>query len=123
MKSNKEKAVHFLKLVGEAKIEEAFKLYVAELFKHHNPFFKADTLSLQKAMKEDAKANPKKELKILRSLEDGDLVAVHSHVKQHPDDNGFVLVHFFKFREGKIIELWDLGQEIPDHSVNDIGMF
>ncbi|MGM0579409.1 MAG: nuclear transport factor 2 family protein [Bacteroidota bacterium] len=122
MISNKEKAGHFLNLIGEAKIEEAFEFYVAEDFKHHNPYFKADAQSLQKAMKEDVKANPKKELKILRSLADGDLVAVHSHVKQQPDDNGFVFVHFFKFREDKIIELWDLGQEIPDQSINEIGM-
>lgn len=122
MNSIKEKAAHFLNLIGEAKIEEAFKLYVSDDFKHHNPYFKADAQSLQKAMKEDAKANPEKELKILRSLVDEDLVAVHSYVKQYPDDNGFVLVHFFKFREDKIIELWDLGQKIPDQSINEIGM-
>ncbi|ADR22248.1 polyketide cyclase [Marivirga tractuosa] len=122
MISNKEKATHFLNLIGEAKIEQAFELYVSEGFKHHNPYFKSDALSLQKAMKEDAKANPKKELKILRSLEDGDLVAIHSHVKQNPKDKGFVLVHFFKFNEDKILELWDLGQEFPDQMINELGM-
>ncbi|WMN12219.1 nuclear transport factor 2 family protein [Marivirga salinae] len=122
MNSIKEKAAHFLKLISETKIEEAFELYVSKNFIHHNPYFKADAQSLQKAMKEDAKANPEKELKILRSLEDEDLVAVHSYVKQYPDDNGFVLVHFFKFSEDRIIELWDLGQKIPDQSINEIGM-
>lgn len=122
MISNKEKAAHFLNLIGEAKVKKAFELYLSEDFKHHNPYIKGDAQSLQKAMKEDATANPKKELKILRSLEDGDLVAIHSHVKQHPEDNGFVLVHFFKFREDKIIELWDLGQEIPDKIINEKGM-
>ena len=74
-------------------------------------------------MAEDAKVNPpKKTLNILRSLQDGDLVAVHSHVKQHPDNNGFVIVHIFKFRNDKILELWDLGQEIPDKIINELGM-
>jgi len=122
MISNKEKAAHFLNLIGEAKIEEAFELYVSDDFRHHNPYFKADAKSLKKAMKEDSTANPEKELKILRSLEDGDLVAVHSYVKQNPDDTGVVLVHFFKLREGEIVELWDLGQKIPDQSINEIGM-
>lgn len=122
MKSNKDKAVHFLSLIGEAKIEEAFELYISKDFKHHNPYFKSDASSLKEAMTEDAVVNSQKELKILRSLEDGDLVAVHSHVKQNFDDKGFVLVHFFKFRADKIVELWDLGQEIPDQSINEIGM-
>ncbi len=122
MKSNKEKAAHFLTLIGEAKIEEAFELYISKDFKHHNTYFKSDSRSLKEAMTEDAKANSQKELKILRSLEDGELVAVHSYVKQNPDDNGFVLVHFFKFSDDKIVELWDLGQEIPDQIINEIGM-
>jgi predicted SnoaL-like aldol condensation-catalyzing enzyme len=122
MKSYKETANHFLNLIGETKIEEAFDLYVSEDFKHHNPYFKGDSQSLQNAMTEDAKANPKKELKILRALEDGDLVAIHSHVKQNPQDKGFVMVHFFKFNEDKIKELWDLGQEVPSQMNNELGM-
>lgn len=118
----KEKAGHFLNLIGEAKIDEAFDLYIAEDFNHHNPYFKSDALSLKNAMIADTKANPQKSLKILRALEEGELVAVHSHVKQNPDDRGFVLVHFFKFGEDKIIEIWDLGQEIPENAINEIGM-
>lgn len=60
MKSYKETANHFLNLIGETKIEEAFDLYVSEDFKHHNPYFKGDSQSLQNAMTEDAKANPKR---------------------------------------------------------------
>jgi predicted SnoaL-like aldol condensation-catalyzing enzyme len=123
MQSNKKRAEHFLSLIGEAKLQEAFELYVSKDFKHHNPYFKPDSTSLQKAMKEDALSNPNKELKILRSLEDGDFVAVHSFVKQNPQDRGFVLAHFFKFYEDKIVELWDLGQEIPEKSINELGMF
>ena len=122
MNSNKEKAEHFLQSIAKGQIDTAFELYAADNFKHHNPYYKSDVASLQKAMKEDIIANPQKVLKILRSLEDGELVAVHSHVKQNTTDKGIVLVHFFKFSLDKIVELWDLGQEIPNQSINEYGM-
>ncbi|WP_296620267.1 nuclear transport factor 2 family protein [Marivirga sp.] len=122
MNSEKQIAQNFLKLIGEGNIKEAFKNFVAEDFKHHNPFFKGDAQSLMNAMIEDAQNNPEKELKILRSLADEELVVVHAHVKQNPIDSGFALVHIFKFQAQKIVELWDLGQEIPDEIINENGM-
>lgn len=122
MTIEKQIAQNFLKMIGEGKIKAAFKNFVAADFKHHNPFFKGDAKSLMNAMLEDSQNNPEKELIILRSLADEDLVVVHSHVKQNPIDSGFVLVHIFKFESQKIVELWDLGQEIPDEIINENGM-
>ncbi|HET8858465.1 nuclear transport factor 2 family protein [Marivirga sp.] len=112
-KTNKNIARDFLELIGKGKIEEAFKNYLANDFKHHNPFFKGDSNSLKLAMNEDALNNPQKELNILRVLADGEFVVVHSQVKQNPSDYGFVFVHILKFKDRKIVELWDLGQEVP----------
>lgn len=122
MNAEKQIAISFLKMVASGKVEDAFKIYVSQDFKHHNPYFKGDAKSLISAMLEDAQNNPEKELTILRSLADGELVAVHSHVKQNPMDVGFALVHFFRFKHQKIVELWDLAQEIPDEIINVNGM-
>jgi predicted SnoaL-like aldol condensation-catalyzing enzyme len=122
MNSQKQIAISFLKRVASGEVEEAFKKYVAEDFKHHNPFFKGDAKSLKDAMIEDAQNNPEKEFEILRALANGGLFAVHSLMKQNPTDSGFVLVHFFKFKNQKIVELWDLGQAIPDEIINQNGM-
>ena len=122
MTIEKQIAQNFLKMIGEGKIKAAFKNFVAADFKHHNPFFKGDAKSLMNAMLEDSQNNPEKELIILRSLADEDLVVVHSDVKQNPIDSGFVLVHIFRFESQKIVELWDLGQEIPDEIINENGM-
>ena len=73
-------------------------------------------------MEENARQNPEKRLDVLRSLEDGDLVAVHSFVRHKPGDRGVVVVHIFRFTSDRIVELWDLGQEIPSESVNTNGM-
>ena len=102
----------------------AFDLYVSERFIHHNPFFRGDRQSLLQALKEARQQTPNKFFEILRALEDGNLVAVHSHVQQS-GNQGFegVVVHIFRFEENKITELWDLGQSLPDKIVNVNGVF
>jgi predicted SnoaL-like aldol condensation-catalyzing enzyme len=122
MQAEKQIATEFLIMVGEGKVEAAFEKLVGEGFKHHNPDFKGDARSLMTAMLEDAQNYPEKELKVLRALADGELVAVHSHIKQKQIDTGFVFVHIFRFKEQKIVELWDLSQEIPSKTINQNGM-
>jgi predicted SnoaL-like aldol condensation-catalyzing enzyme len=74
-------------------------------------------------MEENARQNPDKRLDALRALEDHDLVAVHSHVRQDPGDRGAVVVHIFRFDGNRIVELWDIGQPVLADSVNANGMF
>jgi predicted SnoaL-like aldol condensation-catalyzing enzyme len=74
-------------------------------------------------MEDNAKKNPKKIFEIRHSLEDGNLAVVHSHDRQNPEDLGAALVHFFRFENNKIIELWDFGQRVPENMINENGMF
>jgi predicted SnoaL-like aldol condensation-catalyzing enzyme len=76
-----------------------------------------------KAMEENAAQNPGKTLEVKHALEDGDFVAVHSHVRQKPGDRGAAVVHIFRFEDGHIAELWDMGQPVPENSPNENGMF
>ncbi|WP_125720299.1 nuclear transport factor 2 family protein [Flavobacterium ustbae] len=121
--TKKEIAKNFLKLAAKGHSHEGFRLYVGKNFKHHNAHFKGDAETLMLAMEESARANPNKVFKIHHILEDGNLVAVHSHLKQIPSDIGFAVVHILKFDGDKIIELWDLGQPVPKDSINENGMF
>jgi predicted SnoaL-like aldol condensation-catalyzing enzyme len=119
----KEAAMAFLRLASSGKARKAFQKHVAPGFRHHNPFFRGDADSLMIAMEENAAKNPDKVLEVQRALEDGDLVAVHSRVRQKPGDRGAALVHLFKFQGDRIVELWDLGQPVPENSPTENGMF
>jgi predicted SnoaL-like aldol condensation-catalyzing enzyme len=121
--SYKEIAIDFLQLTASGKANIAFSKYVSPNFRHHNPYFKGDADSLMKEMMENAEKNPDKVLEIQRVLSDGEMVAVHSKVKQNPDDRLVALVHIFQFHNNKILELWDIGQAIPEESPNECGMF
>jgi len=74
-------------------------------------------------MKENAVQNPDKVLEVKRAIAEGEFVVVHSHVRQKPGDLGAAVVHIFRFEKGHIVELWDLGQPVPEKSPNQNGMF
>lgn len=121
--SNKDKAAAFLQLAAAGNVREAYKKYVGPGFSHHNPFFPGDADSLINAMEQNASKNPDKTFAVKRLIEEGDLVAIHSHVKQNREDLGAAVVHLFRFENGFIAELWDVGQPIPVDSPNERGVF
>ena len=121
--SLKDRAVSFLRLAGSGKVRDAYERYVGRGFRHHNAFFCGDRESLMKAMEENAAKNPDKVLGVKLALQDGNYVAVHSHVRQNARDRGAAVVHIFRFEDERIVELWDLGQAIPQDSPNEHGMF
>lgn len=121
--TRKEIAQDFLKLASKGESGKAFQDYVGNGFKHHNVYFKGDGHTLMTAMEEAAKTHPDISSEIHHVLEDGDLVAVHSHVRKAPDDPGAALMHIFRFENDKIVELWDFGQAVPAEMVNENGMF
>jgi predicted SnoaL-like aldol condensation-catalyzing enzyme len=118
----KDVAVSFLQLAASGRVREAFANHAGPGFRHHNPFVAAGADALLAAMEENARANPGKRFEVLRAIEDDDLVAVHSHVRQKPDDRGAVVVHLFRFEGDRIVELWDVGMAIPEKSVNGDGV-
>lgn len=121
--SQKEKAVSFLQLVAQGQVREAYQLYISPSFSHHNPYFPGDADSLMLAMEENAVKNPHKKLDIKLAIQEGVMVTVYSHVKQNPDDLGGAVVHIFRFNDNLIVEMWDVGQPIPEDSPNQNGMF
>ena len=113
----------FLKLVAAGSVREAYRRYVGPGFRHHNPYFRGDAASLMAAMEQNATKNPKKTLEVVCALQDGDRVAVFSRVRQNPSDLGGAVVHIFRFEDSRIAEFWDVGQAVPENSVNENGMF
>jgi len=121
--SYKDAAIEFLTHVTSGKIREAYRTYVSPEFRHHNAYFRSDAQSLISGMEENQTKFPNKILKVQRALQDGNFVAVHSHVKLMPGEINLSVVHVFRFEGNLITELWDIGQPVPDNCVNERGMF
>ena len=121
--NHKDSAVEFLKLCAANRISEAYERLVAPDFRHHSPWFRGDADGLREAMEQNAAKNPGKISEVKQAIAEGDRVAVHSHVRMNAQDRGSVVVHIFRFRDGRIAELWDLGMPVPAEILNENGLF
>lgn len=121
--ARKEAGAEFMRLLGSGQVREAFRTFVGPGFRHHNPYFGGDAESLIVAIEENAAENPDKVLEIKHVLHDGDLVAVHARVRHKPRNRDAAVVHILRFHGDRIVEMWDVGQEMPENSPNKYGMF
>ena len=58
-----------------------------------------------------------------RAFVDGDHVVIHHHVIRHAGDPGLAVVDIFRVEGGKIVEHWDVLQDVPEAPVNPLPMF
>lgn len=66
---------------------------------------------------------PQLTLSIKRIIAEGDLVVTHSHLTLVPGEPGRALADYFRLEDGKVVEHWDVIQDIPAESANNNGMF
>lgn len=61
---------------------------------------------------------------IKRVIADDEMVAVHAHFKGTVfPTQGIAKVDMFRFEHGKIVEHWDVAQDVPQQSLNDNSVF
>lgn len=66
---------------------------------------------------------PQLQLDIKRVIAEGDMVVTHSHLILTPGQPGRALADFFRLDTGKVVEHWDVIQDIPETSANSNTMF
>ena len=60
---------------------------------------------------------------IKRVFADGDYVILHVHNVPTPGSRGNAIIDIFKLENGKVVEHWDVRQEIPEQPANSNTMF
>ena len=60
---------------------------------------------------------------IKRVFADGDYVILHVHNVPTAGSRGNAIIDIFKLENGKIVEHWDVRQEIPEQAANANTMF
>ena len=66
---------------------------------------------------------PQSRFEVKRVFAEADIVIVHSHGVREPGTKGRAIVDIFRLENGKIVEHWDVVQEIPENSPNPHGFF
>jgi predicted SnoaL-like aldol condensation-catalyzing enzyme len=122
-------ATEFLNLAGLGKFKEGLRFFGPDC-KTHNPFIAGSMETLTDAMiaanKEGTSKYPEAEFAIKHVLADGELVAVHTQLlssKSKPSEGGLRQVHLFRFEGDKIVEYWDITQQVLPNMPNASGAF
>ena len=114
MKNNKKTVEFFLNSVIAGKIREAYNSYVAADFSHHNPYYANNAEDLMNGMIENHEKFPSKIFEIKHLVAEGNFVIAHSRLQMKADMPEMAVVHVFRFHDdGKIAEMWDIGQAAP----------
>ncbi len=131
-KLHKKIAVEFLRLVGSGNPKDGLRFFAPKC-KTHNPYTFGGMEELTDAMiavqKQAAKGIIKGssadfKLIVRQVLADGDLVAVHTQISSSkPSEGGLRQVHLFRFSADKIVEYWDITQNVPQDAPNAAGAF
>ena len=69
------------------------------------------------------KENPDAKSVIKRAVAEDDLVFLHVHSTQNAQDLGVAVVDIFRIENGKIVEHWDVQQDVPTPTANMNTMF
>jgi predicted SnoaL-like aldol condensation-catalyzing enzyme len=120
---NKENAIAFYKMAYLGKPAKAVELYVGKEYIQHNPDVADGTQGFIDYFERMQNEYPDKSIQFVRSIAEGDLVALHTH-QVWPGDDQYITMDFFRFDEkGKICEHWDAIQKIPEQSANPNTMY
>jgi predicted SnoaL-like aldol condensation-catalyzing enzyme len=121
--ANKKAVLEFYEKGLNQKDFEAASKYLGPRYVQHNPTapdgpegFKAFLSFLREKF-------PDSHSEIKRAFADGDYVILHVHSVREKGSRGRAIVDIFKLEDGKIVEHWDVTQEIPEKSANGNGMF
>ncbi|MFI8533876.1 nuclear transport factor 2 family protein [Streptomyces aquilus] len=101
----------------------AIDRYWGTEYHQHNPGIADGVAGVKSGLGAYFKAFPQLKVEPKRVIAEGDLVAVHSHYVPAPGERGQAIVDLFRVRGGKIVEHWDVIQDVPETSANDNGMF
>jgi len=97
--------------------------FIAEDYLQHSSLAKPGREALKDWLDFVRAETPQATQKVYRILAEDDHVVSHQHVIRWPGDTGFAVMDIFRIENGKIVEHWDVVQELSADPVNPNSMF
>jgi len=123
LEANKKIVVDFYEKGLNQKDYDAAAKYFGPRYIQHNPGAANGPEGFKRLVTFLKEKFPNSHSEIKQVIAEGDLVVLHVHSKREATDRGRAIVDIFKVENGKIVEHWDVIQDIPEKSANDNTMF
>lgn len=92
--------------------------FVSPAYLQHSSLAPPGVEALKAFLKRVREETPNARQSIKRAFVDGDHVIVHLHVERWAGDAGLAVADIFRLEGGRIVEHWDVIQEVPARPVN-----
>ena len=123
LNQNRQNAIAFYKMAYDGNPKRAVELYVGSEYIQHNPLVGDGIEPFIEYFEKMKNEYPNKSIEFIRSVAEGELVALHTH-QIWPDNQEYVTMDFFRFDDnGKIVEHWDSMQQLPEISAHSNTMY
>ena len=121
--TNKKIVVDFYEKGLNQKDFDAAAKYFGPRYVQHNPGAADGPEGFKRLVTFLKEKFPNAHSEIKHVYADGDIVILHVHSVREPGQRGRAIVDIFKLENGKIVEHWDVVQDIPETSANSNTMF
>jgi predicted SnoaL-like aldol condensation-catalyzing enzyme len=111
--NNKEIVVRFYTAAFIDRDLKTAQLYLDDGYIQHNPSVKSGAAAFLEFAKGIHARNPNSKIIIKRVIAENDLVVLHMLNKARPEGPEMAVVDIFRVENGKVIEHWDVKQEVP----------
>jgi predicted SnoaL-like aldol condensation-catalyzing enzyme len=108
---------------NDKKPEEAVAKYQGSYYRQHNPQAGDGAEPFIGFVHYMMQTYPQMRLDIKRIIAEDDLVVTHSHIVRAPGDRGLAVMDIFRIEDGKVVEHWDVLQDVPEKAANSNTMF
>ncbi|MFJ6701203.1 MULTISPECIES: ester cyclase [unclassified Streptomyces] len=126
LERNKQVVVDYYQTAFQGDPEKAVADHFGPVYIQHNPDAQDGSEAFIGFVRWLRGEYPNLRLNIKRVIAEGDQVVTHAHLDLepgNPDNPGRALADFFRLENGKVVEHWDVIQEVRQQSANNNGMF
>jgi predicted SnoaL-like aldol condensation-catalyzing enzyme len=123
MEENKKVVAEFYEAAVNQKNFEAASKFLGPRYIQHNPTAADGPEGLRAYINFLREKFPDSHSEVKRVFADGDYVIQHVHSVRTPGSRGLAIINIFRLENGKIVEHWDVIQEVPEKPANTNTMF